>query len=222
MPATCRYSAIGVTCRLLATACMVTAASPWSSASRRAAARIVARLICAARPISLLPLAIKVYIVCLHHILIWRLLCAFCSATARAWPARQCATLLSQAGHRVEAPCAEGLCLGRLTRHVRRVHRVPAFGADPFGWLDAAMEVAARRHAEVLLPVQEQVAVCRLRRAAADAGLRTAVPDFGALAGVQDKVSAFGTLTRPACRSLRPWWPLAGRNSGRPGRSPCS
>ena len=77
-----------------------------------------------------------------------------------------------------------------------RVHRVPGIGADPFGWLEAALDVAARRHAEVLLPVQEQVAVMSLARGRIEAaGLRTAVPDFGALARVQDKVSAFGTLT---------------------------
>ena len=109
---------------------------------------------------------------------------------------RQCATVLSRAGHQVEALCAEGLCLGRMTRHVRRVHRVPGIGADPFGWLEAALDVAARRHAEVLLPVQEQVAVMSLARGRIEAaGLRTAVPDFGALARVQDKVSAFGMLT---------------------------
>ena len=109
---------------------------------------------------------------------------------------RQCATVLSRAGHQVEALCAEGLCLGRMTRHVRRVHRVPGIGADPFGWLEAALDIAARRHAEVLLPVQEQVAVMSLARDRIEAaGVRTAVPDFGALARVQDKVSAFGTLT---------------------------
>lgn len=110
--------------------------------------------------------------------------------------ARQCATVLDRAGHQVEALSAAGLCLCRLTRHVRRVHRVPAIGADPFGWLEAALDIAARRHAEVLLPVQEQVAVMSLERdTIAAAGVATAVPEFGALARVQDKVSAFGTLT---------------------------
>ena len=51
---------------------------------------------------------------------------------------RQCATLLSQAGHRVEALAPDPLCLGRLTRHVRKVHAVPGIGADPLGWLAAA------------------------------------------------------------------------------------
>ena len=110
--------------------------------------------------------------------------------------ARQCATVLSRAGHQVEALSAEGLCLARMTRHVRQVHPVPGIGADPFGWLEAALDIAARRHADVLLPVQEQAAVMSLARGRIEAaGLGTAVPDFGALARVQDKVSAFGTLT---------------------------
>jgi biotin carboxylase len=111
--------------------------------------------------------------------------------------ARQCATLLSLAGHEVEALSAEPLCLCRFTRHVRKVHRVPPCGTDPFGWLNAALEIAARRGAEVLLPVQEQAAVIALAQdRVRAAGLATAVPSFGALAQVQDKVSAFRTLAR--------------------------
>jgi biotin carboxylase len=111
--------------------------------------------------------------------------------------ARQCATVLARAGHQVEALSPGGLCLARMTRHVRRVHRVPALGHDPFGWLDAALGVAARCGADLLLPVQEQVAVMSLARDRIEAaGLATAVPDFGALARVQDKVSAFATLTQ--------------------------
>jgi hypothetical protein len=111
--------------------------------------------------------------------------------------ARQCATVLARAGYQVEALCPAGLCLARMTRHVRRVHPVPAIGRDPFGWLDGALGIAARRRAGLLLPVQEQVAVMSLARHRIEAaGLATAVPDFGALAQVQDKVSAFSTLTR--------------------------
>ena len=111
--------------------------------------------------------------------------------------ARQCATVLARAGHRVEALSPAGLCLCRITRHVRRVHDVPALGRDPSGWLEAALDVAARRGADVLLPVQEQVAVMALARDRIEAaGLATAVPSFAALAQVQDKVSAFRTLAR--------------------------
>ena len=110
---------------------------------------------------------------------------------------RQCATVLSRAGHRVEVLSPDPICLCRFTRHVRAVHRVPPLGTSPFGWLDAALDIATRRGAELLLPAQEQVAVMSLAwdRITA-AGLRTAVPDFGALAQVQDKVAAFRTLTR--------------------------
>jgi predicted ATP-grasp superfamily ATP-dependent carboligase len=111
--------------------------------------------------------------------------------------ARQCATVLARAGHRVEALSPAGLCLCRMTRHVRKVHDVPALGRDPFGWLEAALDVAARRGADVLLPVQEQAAVMALARDRIEAaGLATAVPDFAALAQVQDKVSAHRTLAR--------------------------
>ena len=110
---------------------------------------------------------------------------------------RQAATVLARAGHQVEALSPGGLCLGRMTRHVRRVHDVPAVGRDPFGWLDAALGIAARRGADVLLPVQEQVAVMALGQdRIAAAGLATAVPSFEALAQVQDKVSAYRTLKR--------------------------
>src|SRR5438105_3973777 len=83
------------------------------------------------------------------------------------------------AGHRVEALSPAGLHLCRMTRHVRRVHDVPPLGRDPFGWLEAALAVAARRGADVLLPTQEQVTVMALAcDRIAGAGLATAVPDF--------------------------------------------
>ncbi len=110
---------------------------------------------------------------------------------------RQTATVLARAGHEVEALSPRGLCLGRMTRHVRRVHDVPPVGRDPFGWLEAALAIAAQRGAGLLLPVQEQVAVMALGRDRIEAaGLATAVPSFEALAQVQDKVSAFRTLAR--------------------------
>ena len=136
--------------------------------------------------------------------------------------ARQCATVLARNGYQVEALCPAGLCLARMTRHVRQVHPVPAIGRDPFGWLDAALGIAARRRAGLLLPVQEQVAVMSLARHRIEAaGLATAVPDFGALAQVQDKVSAFSTLTRlglpqPPAVLAATAAELAGAELGRP------
>src|ERR1700744_682753 len=110
---------------------------------------------------------------------------------------RQCATRLATSGHQVAVLSPRPLCLGLLTRHVRAVPRVPGLGTDPVAWLDAALAVAARRQADLLLPVQEQVTGMSLARdRIAAAGLLTAVPDFAALRQVQDKVSAYRTLAR--------------------------
>ncbi len=78
---------------------------------------------------------------------------------------------------------------------MHRVWGVPAYGADPLRWLDAALRIYRDAAMDVLFPTQEQVAVLSacpspLR----DAGVRTAVPPFAALAQVQDKISANGTL----------------------------
>jgi predicted ATP-grasp superfamily ATP-dependent carboligase len=109
--------------------------------------------------------------------------------------ARQVAGRLAESGHRVEVLSPDALCLCRFTRHVRRVHRVPSYGADPLGWLDAAIAVYRAGGFDLLFPTQEQVAV--LSHSAgrlAGAGIRTAVPSFEAVRAVQDKVSAWATL----------------------------
>jgi len=109
--------------------------------------------------------------------------------------ARQVATQLSSAGHWVEALSSDPLALTRFTRHVHRLHRVPRFGEDPFGWLDVALTVAHTRHVDVLLPTQEQVAVLSAAAESIHArGVATAVPEFGSLRRVQEKVSAYFTL----------------------------
>jgi len=111
--------------------------------------------------------------------------------------ARQTAARLAARGHHVEALSPDAFCLCRFTRHVRRIRRIPAFGPDPLGWLDAALDVYRSGRFDVLFPTQEQVAVLalvpdRLR----ERGVATAVPPFAALRSVQDKVSASATLGR--------------------------
>lgn len=111
--------------------------------------------------------------------------------------ARQTATLLARAGHHVEALAPGSLSLCRFTRHVHRVHAVPAYGRDPFGWLAAALEIARASGAGLLFPTQDQVAVMSLAAGQIEAaGLLTAVPAFAALRQVQDKVTATATLRR--------------------------
>jgi len=124
--------------------------------------------------------------------------------------ARQCATRLARAGHRVDVLASNRLCLSRYTRWVRRVHRVPRFGADPIAWLDAARAVYGRGAFDFLFPTQEQVAVLSFAQALLERdGIVTAVPDFSALCRVQDKVAASATL-----RSLGVPQPETGTDPG--------
>jgi hypothetical protein len=113
--------------------------------------------------------------------------------------ARQAATQLGAAGHVVEVLTPDRLALARFTRHVTAVHPVPAYGAEPLRWLDAALGVisGSRHPFDVFLPTQEQVAVLsafadRIRAL----GIGLAVPPFASLLQVQDKLAATRTLTR--------------------------
>jgi hypothetical protein len=106
---------------------------------------------------------------------------------------RQVATLLAAKGHEVHVVAPDPLCLTRFTRHVRRVHRVPAFGLDPLGWFDATRAVLRSGAFDVLFPTQEQVTL--LAREVGTLDVATVVPAFDAILRVQDKVSAARTLT---------------------------
>ena len=54
---------------------------------------------------------------------------------------RQTAARLAAAGHVVGVLSPEPLALTRFTRTVRHSHRVPVYGTDPLGWLDAALAI---------------------------------------------------------------------------------
>lgn len=111
--------------------------------------------------------------------------------------ARQCATRLAAEGHVVEVLSSDPMCLCRFTRCVGRVHRVPPYGNDPLGWLEAALTVHRSFRFDVLFPTQEQVAVLSWAKSRLEAsGVRTAVPPFTSLVAVQDKISASATLRR--------------------------
>ena len=58
---------------------------------------------------------------------------------------REAITALGLAGHRVELLSSNPMCLGRFSRFVSRVHRAPASGADPDGYLVRVMEVVKTR-----------------------------------------------------------------------------
>ena len=109
---------------------------------------------------------------------------------------RQVSGQLGRAGHHVEILAPDPICLGRFTRYARKVHRVPGYGGDPLGWLDAALAVYRAGGFDVLFPTQEQVAVLsHSARRLESKGVRTAVPPFEAVRAVQDKVTASATLS---------------------------
>ena len=112
---------------------------------------------------------------------------------------RQVAGLLSASGHEVEVLSPDPLCLARFTRHVKRVRQVPPYGDDPLRWLAAALEIYREGAFDVMLPTQEQVAVlAAFPQTLHDACVNTAVPSFAALSAVQDKLSAWRTLSELA------------------------
>ena len=71
--------------------------------------------------------------------------------------AREAITVLGLAGHRVELVSSDPLCLGRFSRFVERVHRAPASGADPDGYLGAVLDIVKTRAIDVLLPVPASI-----------------------------------------------------------------
>jgi len=122
--------------------------------------------------------------------------------------ARETITALGLAGHRVELVSADPLCMGRFSRFVARVHRVPASGADPDGYLAAVLEIVKTRSIDVLLPVHEQAYLFAAARHRLPAGLGIALSDFAAFEQVQGKAGFAELLTRlnvpqPATAAVR-------------------
>lgn len=108
---------------------------------------------------------------------------------------RQVATQADAAGHTVDVASPTPIGLASFTRHVRHVHRVPAFGRDPEAWLDATLSVLQAEGHDVLVPTQEQVALLsRDARRVRALGVGLAVPAFESLLRVQDKVAQAETL----------------------------
>ena len=110
---------------------------------------------------------------------------------------RQAASLLGRTGHDIGVVSCDRLTLTAWTRSVRRRHCCGGYGNRPLEWLEAALQVCVREGYDLLLPTQEQAAAlsagAELVKAA---GVRTVVPEFAALASVQDKATATATLDR--------------------------
>ena len=109
---------------------------------------------------------------------------------------RETITALGLAGHRVELVSSDPVCLGRFSRFVRRVHRAPASGADPDGYLGAVIETVRSRHIDALLPVHEQAYLFAAARQRLPTDLGIALAGFEAFEQVQSKAGLAELLTR--------------------------
>ena len=109
---------------------------------------------------------------------------------------REAITALGLAGHQVELVSSNPICLGRFSRFVNRVHRAPASGVDPDGYLAAVIEIVKTGSIDALIPVHEQAYLFVAARERLPAGLGIALADFEAFEQVQSKASFAALLSR--------------------------
>jgi hypothetical protein len=108
--------------------------------------------------------------------------------------ARETITVLGSAGYRVDVCDPNPACMARFSRFVGTVHRVPASGTDPVGYLRTVARLLAERHYDVLLPVNEQAYLFAWARDLLDPLTGLAVADFGAFTRVQTKTAFLALL----------------------------
>lgn len=125
-------------------------------------------------------------------------------------------TCLGPVGYHVEVVDPDPLCLARLSRWVRKVHRCPRSGTDPLGYLEVVRRVVAERQIDVVLPTHEQAwlfaAAGRLL-----AGVPVEVADIGSFGRVQSKAEFARLLDEIGLR--QPRWRLVADQSDLAGLS---
>ena len=114
---------------------------------------------------------------------------------ASSLSAREAITALGQAGHSVEVMSNDRLAIGCFSRFVRKVHPAPPSGTDPDGYVEAVLEVIARRGIEVLLPVHEQAYLFAAARHRLPEDVGAALAAFSAFEQVQSKTAFSALLT---------------------------
>jgi predicted ATP-grasp superfamily ATP-dependent carboligase len=107
--------------------------------------------------------------------------------------AREVVSCLGPAGHHIEVMDPDSLCLARISRWVRKLHRCPHAGSDPLGYLRRLADVVAARMIDVVLPTHEQAWLLSVGRRLLPERVRYAAADAAAFAQVQSKV-AFARL----------------------------
>ncbi len=109
---------------------------------------------------------------------------------------REAITALGLADHRVELISSTPMSLGRFSRFVSRVHRAPASGADPDGYLAAVIEIIKAENIDAVIPVHEQAYLFAAARQKLPAGVGIALADFAAFEQVQSKARLAALLTQ--------------------------
>src|SRR5450432_4297928 len=100
---------------------------------------------------------------------------------------REAITALGLAGHRVDLVSSTPMPLGSFSRFVRRVHRAPASGADPNGYLAGVIDIVKARNIDALIPVHEQAYLFAAARQKLPAGIGIALADFEAFEQLQSR-----------------------------------
>jgi hypothetical protein len=120
--------------------------------------------------------------------------------------AREFVSVLRPAGHHIEVLDPNPACICRFSRWVKRVHRCPAPGTDPLGYLDAINALLARRAFDVLLPTHEQAWLFAVAKPRLDPAAHVAVAAPEAFSRVQSKIE-FARLLDDT-RLPQPQWGL--------------
>ena len=110
--------------------------------------------------------------------------------------ARETITALGLAGRSVELLTSDPRCLGRFSRFVTAVHRVPPVGLDPSGYLEVTLKVIRDRKIDVLMPVHDQAYLFAARRQLIPSNVGLALASFRSFEQVQSKERFTALLSR--------------------------
>ena len=102
--------------------------------------------------------------------------------------AREFLSVLGPAGHRIEVVDPNPLCICRFSRWTRRVHRTPAPGLDPIGYIEAVNALLSEGMFDVLLPTHEQAWLFAAGRTLLEPRAPVAVASEQAFARVESKI----------------------------------
>jgi predicted ATP-grasp superfamily ATP-dependent carboligase len=106
---------------------------------------------------------------------------------------REVITCLGPLGHHIEVLDPDGLCLGRFSRWVSRVHRCPPAAQAPIAYVEYLTRTVGARAIDVVLPTHEQAWLLAAARHLLPEGVGLALADASAFAHVQSKL-AFAAL----------------------------